>query len=69
MQLRPQDVVILLKLGAHPGEPFAQKTLAEELGMSAGEVSGGSSGQSPRVSPRGVPTSALGLSMPPSRNS
>jgi hypothetical protein len=41
VQLRPQDVVILLKLGAHPGEPFAQKTLAEELGMSAGEVSGG----------------------------
>lgn len=41
MQLRPQDVVILLKLGAHPAERFAQAVLAKELGMSAGEVSGG----------------------------
>jgi hypothetical protein len=41
MQLRPQDVVILLKLGAHPGERFPQLVLARELGMSAGEISGG----------------------------
>jgi hypothetical protein len=41
MQLRPQDVVILLKLGAHPGERFAQLVLASELGMSAAEISGG----------------------------
>lgn len=41
MQLRPQDVLILLKLGAHPGERFAQVVLARELGMSAGEISGG----------------------------
>jgi hypothetical protein len=40
MSLRPQDVVILLKLCAHPRERFAQITLAEELGMSAAEISG-----------------------------
>jgi hypothetical protein len=41
MQLKPQDIVILLKLGAHPKERFAQVVLARELGMSAGEISGG----------------------------
>lgn len=41
MQLRSQDILILLKLGAHPGERFAQLVLARELGMSAGEISGG----------------------------
>jgi hypothetical protein len=40
VHLRPQDVVVLLKLGAHPGQRFAQITLAEQLFMSAAEVSG-----------------------------
>lgn len=41
MQLKPQDLVILLKLSAHPGERFEQKRLASELGMSPAEISGG----------------------------
>jgi hypothetical protein len=40
VHLRPQDILILLKLGAHPGARLPQITLARELGMSAGEVSG-----------------------------
>ncbi len=41
MQLRPQDVLVLLKLSAHPAERIPQVVLAQQLGMSAGEVSGG----------------------------
>lgn len=40
MHLRSQDLLILLKLGAHPDARPAQNAMARELGMSAGEVSG-----------------------------
>ena len=39
--LKPQDVVILLKIAAKVYKPWAQGTIALELGMSASEVNGG----------------------------
>jgi hypothetical protein len=38
MYLKPQDVLVLLKLAIHEGEPFSYASLAEQLGMSASEV-------------------------------
>lgn len=39
MQLRPQDLVVLLKLAAHPKRRPTQAELSRELGMSLSEVS------------------------------
>ena len=41
MILKPQDVLILLKLVALDGQPWRQIQLASELGFSQGEVSSG----------------------------
>ena len=37
--MKPQDVVILLKIASLKGEPFLQKEIAEELQISASELS------------------------------
>src|SRR5690242_9598736 len=36
--LKPQDVVVALKLAAHPGEDWSYPKLAADLSMSASEV-------------------------------
>lgn len=41
MILKPQDVLLILKLAALGGKPWTQAQLASELGFSQGEVSGG----------------------------
>lgn len=38
--MKPQDVLVLLKMAAHPDRRFAQAELARELGMSVSEVNG-----------------------------
>lgn len=40
MVLRPQDVLVLLKLAVKAGAPWTYPELADELGMSASEVHG-----------------------------
>ncbi|MBX3186814.1 MAG: hypothetical protein KF819_07360 [Labilithrix sp.] len=41
LRLKPQDVVVALKLAAHAGEPWTQPELAKSLHMSASEVNHG----------------------------
>lgn len=41
MVLKPQDVLLILKLAALEGKPWTQVQLASELGFSQGEVSSG----------------------------
>lgn len=41
MVLKPQDVLLVLKLAARGDAPWTQVQLASELGFSQGEVSGG----------------------------
>lgn len=41
LRLKPQDVVVALKLAAHAGEPWTQPELAKALHMSASEVNHG----------------------------
>lgn len=41
MILKPQDVLLVLKLVAPGGRPWTQVQLASELGFSQGEVSSG----------------------------
>jgi hypothetical protein len=36
--LRPQDVVIVLKLAAHPGQPWTYANIGKELGLSASQA-------------------------------
>lgn len=40
MNLKPQDVLLVLKLAALGGKSWTQATLAADLGLSQGEVSG-----------------------------
>ena len=38
MELKPQDLLVLLKVAAHPGQRWTYAALAESLSMSASEV-------------------------------
>ena len=38
MDLKPQELLVLLKVSAHPTRKFTFAALAEELAMSAAEV-------------------------------
>lgn len=38
VMMKPQDILVLLKLAAHPGAPWTYNRLAESVGLSASET-------------------------------